>query len=97
MDFSPSKTLGEDARQSRARSLPTSPRINREVYKDPMKSIGSRDLDPLSVTNGGVMIFDPLRSGFSSRIPQPRYGDTGIPFGSIPSGARFDPFLSSRC
>ncbi|XP_026547774.1 proteasome inhibitor PI31 subunit, partial [Notechis scutatus] len=42
---------------------------------------------------GGGMIFDPLRSGFRNPVLDPSSGlPSRLPPGSIPPGARFDPF-----
>nr|CAD7590165.1 unnamed protein product [Timema genevievae] len=54
--------------------------------------IGQDDLNPFGRTGGG-MIFDPFNSRGRGGIPDPGIGiPGGLPRGSIPPGARFDPF-----
>ena len=53
-------------------------------------SYGRRDLDPFGgidpLCTGGGMIFDPFRNSSRPLIPP------NLPPGSVPPGARFDPF-----
>ncbi|XP_067324365.1 proteasome inhibitor PI31 subunit isoform X2 [Anolis sagrei] len=62
--------------------------------QDPMGpfAVGGEDLDPFGGRSGG-MIFDPLRSGYRNPGIDPSSGlPTRLPPGSVPPGARFDPF-----
>ncbi|MBN3294762.1 PSMF1 inhibitor, partial [Polypterus senegalus] len=53
---------------------------------------GGADLDPFGGCEGG-MIVDPLHSGFPKGGFDPAQGTQGgLPPGSVPPGARFDPF-----
>uniref|UniRef100_A0A6B2F969 Proteasome inhibitor PI31 subunit n=1 Tax=Bothriechis nubestris TaxID=1766655 RepID=A0A6B2F969_9SAUR len=64
-------------------------------WPDPLSpfDIGRQDLDPLGGRGGGGMIFDPLRSGFRNPVLDPSSGlPSRLPPGSVPPGARFDPF-----
>ncbi|KAF6207739.1 hypothetical protein GE061_016187 [Apolygus lucorum] len=57
--------------------------------RDPLR-VGARDLDPFA--RGGGMIFNPFEPRHGG-IPDPGAGiPGGLPRGSIPPGARFDPF-----
>lgn len=60
---------------------------------DPLRDLGRADLDPFSGGIGGGMIFDPLRAERRGRGGTP-FGPDGrpLPHGSVPPGARFDPF-----
>uniref|UniRef100_A0A8D0E2J9 Proteasome inhibitor PI31 subunit n=1 Tax=Salvator merianae TaxID=96440 RepID=A0A8D0E2J9_SALMN len=63
-------------------------------WPDPMGpfAVGGEDLDPFGGRRGG-MILDPLRSGFPNPIVDPSSGlPNRLPPGSVPPGARFDPF-----
>ncbi|XP_060627852.1 proteasome inhibitor PI31 subunit isoform X1 [Anolis sagrei] len=63
-------------------------------WQDPMGpfAVGGEDLDPFGGRSGG-MIFDPLRSGYRNPGIDPSSGlPTRLPPGSVPPGARFDPF-----
>ncbi|KAF8783321.1 proteasome inhibitor PI31 subunit-like [Argiope bruennichi] len=54
--------------------------------------VGGRDLDPLGRGSGG-MLLDPSNFGVPRGINMPPYGPRpGLPRGSVPPGARFDPF-----
>nr|CAD7401100.1 unnamed protein product [Timema cristinae] len=66
-------------------------RLLRNPERHPLR-IGQDDLNPLGRTGGG-MIFDPFNSRGRGGIPDPGIGiPGGLPRGSIPPGARFDPF-----
>lgn len=59
---------------------------------DPL-AIGRGDLDPFARGQGAGMLFDPMRGGRPQFGPDPNAGLPGnLPRGSIPPGARFDPF-----
>ncbi|CAI5778513.1 Proteasome inhibitor PI31 subunit [Podarcis lilfordi] len=63
-------------------------------WPDPMGpfAVGGEDLNPFGSRSGG-MIMDPLRSGFPNPILDPSSGlPNRLPPGSVPPGARFDPF-----
>nr|XP_003226168.1 PREDICTED: proteasome inhibitor PI31 subunit [Anolis carolinensis] len=63
-------------------------------WQDPMGpfAVGGEDLDPFGGRSGG-MIFDPLRSGYRNPVIDPSSGlPNRLPPGSVPPGARFDPF-----
>ncbi|XP_061486864.1 proteasome inhibitor PI31 subunit [Rhineura floridana] len=63
-------------------------------WPDPMGpfAVGGEDLDPFGGRRGG-MILDPLRSGFPNPVINPSSGlPNQLPPGSVPPGARFDPF-----
>ncbi|XP_069678553.1 proteasome inhibitor PI31 subunit-like [Periplaneta americana] len=61
---------------------------NWDPNSDPM-AVGRSDLD--AFTSGGGMIFSPF--GHQGEIKDPGAGvPDGLPRGSIPPGARFDPF-----
>ncbi|XP_078093025.1 proteasome inhibitor PI31 subunit [Mustelus asterias] len=63
-------------------------------WSDPMAPFvsGGDDLDPFGDRRGG-MIVDPLRSGVPHPDFDPSAGIPGqLPPGSVPPGARFDPF-----
>ncbi|KAJ7332182.1 hypothetical protein JRQ81_014362 [Phrynocephalus forsythii] len=67
-------------------------------WPDPMGpfAIGGEDLDPFGGRRGG-MIFDPLRSGPRNPLVDPSSGlPSRLPPGSVPPGARFDPFGPPR-
>ncbi|KAH0619297.1 hypothetical protein JD844_019258, partial [Phrynosoma platyrhinos] len=64
------------------------------IKQDPMGpfAVGGEDLDPFGGRRGG-MISDPLRSGYRNPIIDPSSGlPSRLPPGSVPPGARFDPF-----
>uniref|UniRef100_UPI00398F84C8 proteasome inhibitor PI31 subunit n=1 Tax=Pristiophorus japonicus TaxID=55135 RepID=UPI00398F84C8 len=74
--------------------IPPSAPQSQPPWSDPMApfATGGDDLDPFSDRRGG-MIADPLRSGIPSRGFDPSSGLPGqLPLGSVPPGARFDPF-----
>jgi len=57
--------------------------------------VGGQDLHPFGPSNGGGMLYDPMRAE-RSRGPQTDIDYIGnpqrLPSGSVPPGARFDPF-----
>ncbi|XP_067929182.1 proteasome inhibitor PI31 subunit-like [Watersipora subatra] len=58
-------------------------------------NIGVGDLDPLRAGQPGMggMVFDPFRGGSQGGFPRNPRGPGGfLPPGSVPPGARFDPF-----
>lgn len=58
--------------------------------RDPLR-VGGRDRDPFG--QGGGMLYNPLDPRRGIGIPDPGAGiPGGLPRGSIPPGARFDPF-----
>ncbi|KAG8226149.1 hypothetical protein J437_LFUL005810 [Ladona fulva] len=58
-----------------------------EQYFDPF-GVGRSDLDPLGRLGGGNLFQPPRRGGINPGLGVPG----GLPRGSIPPGARFDPF-----
>ncbi|KAM8776064.1 proteasome inhibitor PI31 subunit [Rhynchonycteris naso] len=77
------------------RIRPQGPHPSRQPpWCDPLGpfAVGGEDLDPFGCPRGG-MIVDPLRSGFPRARIDPSSGlPTRLPPGSVPPGARFDPF-----
>ncbi|KAM5245554.1 proteasome inhibitor PI31 subunit [Ctenodactylus gundi] len=64
------------------------------AWSDPLGpfAVGGEDIDPFGFRRGG-MIVDPLRSGFPRASIDPSSGlPNRLPPGSVPPGARFDPF-----
>jgi hypothetical protein len=57
--------------------------------------VGGRDIDPFVQPDGGGMLYDPMRAE-RSRDPRTDIDYIGnpqrLPSGSVPPGARFDPF-----
>ncbi|KAF7248486.1 Proteasome inhibitor PI31 subunit [Varanus komodoensis] len=63
-------------------------------WRDPMGpfAVGGEDLDPFGGRSGG-MLMDPLHSRFRNPVIDPSSGlPSNLPPGSVPPGARFDPF-----
>nr|CAD7448223.1 unnamed protein product [Timema bartmani] len=90
----PSPTIVDVEPISESRNLIYPERSLREPerpLRHPLR-IGQDDLNPFGRTGGG-MIFDPFNSRGRGGIPDPGIGiPGGLPRGSIPPGARFDPF-----
>ncbi|KAG2455646.1 proteasome inhibitor PI31 subunit-like [Polypterus senegalus] len=81
----------QDAHPSSARGSPRNSDPIRSDNPNPFAA-GGADLDPFGGCEGG-MIVDPLHSGFPKGGFDPAQGTQGgLPPGSVPPGARFDPF-----
>lgn len=61
----------------------------RPLYADPLRDLGRSDLDPLAQPGGGMLVPPP---GFGPNFAQPPGLESGMPPGSVPPGARYDPF-----
>lgn len=74
--------------------MPPAPNFNPPLGSNDLYPFGRGPLPmnpgpmlPGGIGGGGGMIFDPFNAG-----PRPMPGNLGVPPGSVPPGARFDPF-----